>query len=87
MPVFLIGNKLDIKAERAVDFEEAEKKAQDCGYDHFQVSALSGENIHEMFYQVTKKVVEMKEKRTDIIESIGIKRGRRKSTKESDCKW
>jgi hypothetical protein len=29
----------------------------------------------------------MKEKRTDIIESIGIKRGRRKSTKESDCKW
>lgn len=85
--IFIIGNKLDLESERAVDLELAEKKAKDCGYEHYQVSAKSGDNIHEMFYEVTKKVVEMKDKRCDKIESIGIKRGRRKSAKESEWKW
>ena len=48
--IIIIGNKIDLKEERAVTKEEAEKYCKEKNYEYFEVSAKEGTNITNLFY-------------------------------------
>ena len=50
----LVGNKIDLKDQRKVTKEEGEELATDNGMDFFESSALSGENIENIFLSICK---------------------------------
>ncbi len=45
----VVGNKTDLKDERQVSREEAEEFVKEIGADYFETSALSGENVVDLF--------------------------------------
>ena len=48
--LILVGNKLDLEERREIKYEEGKKFAEDYGFiDFFETSALTGENIKNMF--------------------------------------
>jgi Ras-related protein Rab-6A len=48
--IIIIGNKIDLKEERVVPKEEAEKYCKEKNYEYFEVSAKEGTNITNFFY-------------------------------------
>jgi DnaJ family protein C protein 27 len=61
--VFILGNKCDAKGKE-VDASEAIVYAKKRGYEYFQTSASTGENINEVFEKAfTKAVQQMEEKK------------------------
>jgi len=48
----LVGNKIDLQQDRKVTKESAEELATEYGMDFYEVSALSGENIDQLFYGI-----------------------------------
>ena len=59
MVIGLVGNKLDLEADRTVQKEEAEKLAQENGMVLLEASANTGENVIEIFEQLAKQIVEI----------------------------
>jgi small GTP-binding protein len=49
VPVFLVGNKIDLSSERTVEREEAESAAASLGFPYHETSVASGEGISELF--------------------------------------
>lgn len=56
--ICIIGNKSDLIDERRVQFTEAAKFCQDNNLIHFECSALSGENIEEVFGKTSKSILQ-----------------------------
>lgn len=54
--VMLLGNKIDLAEDRQVSKEEAQEFAKQRGFLFQEVSALSGEGIHESFLKMVKTV-------------------------------
>ncbi len=54
---YLIGNKSDLTSERKVKKEDALKMARDLGLEYIEVSALSGENVNDMFNKIAERVI------------------------------
>lgn len=52
-----MGNKSDLKAERQVDAGEAADFAQDNNMIFMEVSALTGENVEEVFKVLSKTIL------------------------------
>ena len=50
----LVGNKLDLEAKRAVTKAQGEEKAKAYGAIFLEVSAKTGENVKEIFKDLTK---------------------------------
>ena len=57
----LCGNKSDLKDNRKVSNEEAEELADQLNINYLETSALTGENIDNMFRIVSKKLMEVYE--------------------------
>lgn len=55
--LFLVGNKLDLAAQRQVSVEEAEKKAADYNMTYIETSAKMGQNVKTLFKKVALKLV------------------------------
>lgn len=55
--IYLIGNKLDLKQERTVSRQEAEKMAKKLNITYIETSALTGENINHMFTQISTEII------------------------------
>ena len=51
-PIIIVGNKSDLNDLRKVSFEEGESFARNHGYNFYEVSAKSGENVKEAFYDI-----------------------------------
>ena len=60
LPIIIIGNKIDLE-EREVQFKEAEKFWKEQGYQYFETSAKTGENIDNTIKTLVKMVVNVKE--------------------------
>jgi len=58
---YLCGNKIDLRAERQVSSEQAIEITKKLNIEYFETSALTGENIDQMFYSLAKKIVELYE--------------------------
>jgi Ras-related protein Rab-1A len=59
-PIVLVGNKLDIKDKRAVDYETAKAWADKNNLKYFETSAKDGTNVNEAFMSLSEKIVELK---------------------------
>jgi Ras-related protein Rab-5C len=54
--IVLIGNKVDMENLRQIPKEVAEQYAQEAGVYHFEASAKTNTNIHEIFQYVADKL-------------------------------
>lgn len=54
----LIGNKSDLKDQREVSYEEASEFAEELNLSYLETSALTGENINQMFLEISKEIIE-----------------------------
>jgi small GTP-binding protein len=68
MKLMIIGNKTDLKDERAVTTEEALEKAKDLEAPLMETSALDGNNVKEAFYDLLKEMYREIRKKLDIAE-------------------
>lgn len=55
--IYLIGNKNDLENKRQVSQEEAQKFAEENNLIFFETSALTGNNIEEIFIQSATELV------------------------------
>ena len=62
---YLFGNKSDLTSDRIVDKDFAKELADDLNLDYIEVSALTGKNVENSFYQITKKLMDSKTIRMD----------------------
>ena len=52
---FLVGNKTDLKNNRGVPADKAKKYAEDNNMQFFEVSAMKGDNLDELFKDIVKE--------------------------------
>ena len=52
--IYLVGNKIDLEGKRVITKEEGQKYAKDNQINYFEVSAKSGEGIHDLFNDIIK---------------------------------
>ena len=58
MYLVIVANKIDLINKRVVTKEEAEKYAEKNNISYFEVSAKTGEGVHEMFNNITKGTID-----------------------------
>ena len=63
IPIFLVGNKMDLEEKREITFEEGEKFAKENGLMFCECSAKTGENIDFIFNKLANKIHENKIKK------------------------
>mmetsp|Transcript_4536 Transcript_4536/g.6332 ORF Transcript_4536/g.6332 Transcript_4536/m.6332 type:complete len:218 (-) Transcript_4536:51-704(-) len=56
----IAGNKIDLERNRVVPLEKAEAYAQSVGAKHFSTSSKLNKGLHELFLDMTKRMVEQK---------------------------
>ena len=54
--IYLVGNKIDMDDERKVKTEEGQKLAEELGVPFVETSAKSGENIDNIFSDITERI-------------------------------
>ncbi|XP_058452271.1 ras-related protein Rab-14 [Malaya genurostris] len=54
--IFLIGNKSDLESTREVTYEEAKKFADENGLMFAEASAMTGQNVEEVFLETARKI-------------------------------
>lgn len=54
--VALVGNKLDLEAERKVSTKEAKEYADELGLIFKEISAKTGEGIKDVFHSIASKL-------------------------------
>ncbi|KAF7639521.1 hypothetical protein Mgra_00000850 [Meloidogyne graminicola] len=72
----LVGNKIDLGNQRKVKIDEGKQLAKDYDIPFIETSAKSGQNINEIFYNLTKRLltfIEKKEGKEEEEEKIIIK--------------
>ena len=62
---YLFGNKSDLTQERKIKKELAKELAEELNIDYIEISALTGKNVENSFYQITKKLMDTKTVRMD----------------------
>ena len=58
LPIMIIGNKIDLRDERIITFEEGKNLADEHKLQFFETSALNGENVEESFISFAYEVLE-----------------------------
>lgn len=62
--LYLVGNKSDLEADRAVPEEQGRSKAEKIGAQFFETSAMNGSGIDDLFTTLAKKCVEATQSNT-----------------------
>lgn len=57
---FLIGNKKDLEEERVITTEQGESIANELKFGYIESSALTGENVNEMFEMIAEALLKTK---------------------------
>merc|ERR1711881_760261 len=55
--IIAVGNKRDLKEERQVSFLEASRFAQEQDILFLETSALTGENVQEVFHTLAQRIL------------------------------
>ncbi|KAG0680828.1 GTP-binding protein of the rab/ypt [Pichia californica] len=91
--ITLVGNKLDLNDDRQISKDYALDFANELGLLYFEVSAKTGENIHELFKQIALKMPfkslitagNKKNNNNNNNNSNSVDLSKRPSTNEQDC--
>lgn len=78
--IVLIANKLDLKEERKITYEEGLELAKKEGAQYLEVSAFSGENVEKAFEVLTQEII--KNGGGDSVKGVELKEG---NGKEKRC--
>ena len=54
-PIIIVGNKSDVN-DRKISYEEGKKYAESKGYNFYETSAKSGDNIEEVFNDIFEQL-------------------------------
>ena len=57
IPVLVVGNKYDLKSQLKVDGKELKRESKKLNASHSWVSAKSGENVKEAFYELAQMMI------------------------------
>lgn len=58
VPLFIVGNKVDLEDELQVDVAQGQQFAQESNFRFFSTSALTGFNVNFLFQKVAEEVLE-----------------------------
>ena len=93
--VIIIGNKIDCINEREIKTEEAKKYSKELGFEYFETSAKTGQNVNDTIKYLAKEVMKKKNKifqnsyNSNINRNINDKNGyvidKRQNEKEGCC--
>ena len=90
IPIFLVGNKMDLEEKREITFEEGEKYAKENGLMFCECSSKTGENIDFIFNklanEINEKSEELEKEFKKIKEEINQKKLRKKKIRDKRCK-
>jgi len=62
IPRVVLGNKIDLEGKRAVSFEEASEFCDRYGLEYVEVSAQSGENVQNVYFNLISKAFQEQRK-------------------------
>ena len=91
IPIILVGNKLDLEDSeehgRIVEYNEGDDFANENEIDFFEVSAVSGANIDNVFISIAEKVLNsLQSERLLSVENIKIEEDKEKvKVKKKKC--
>ena len=91
IPIILVGNKLDLEDNeehgRIVEYNEGDDFANENEIDFFEVSAVSGANIDNVFISIAEKVLNsLQSERLLSVENIKIEEDKEKvKVKKKKC--
>lgn len=57
----IAANKMDLERQRQVDEAAAEKYAESVGASHIHTSAKADRNVNELFLDVTRRMIEVRD--------------------------
>ena len=77
VPFVIAGNKADLEDQRAITKERGDELASSMGVKHFETSAKTKLNVAEIFKQVAREIVALKEKSSSGEDKGGRTTGRR----------
>ena len=86
-PIIVIGNKSDLDDKRQVSYEEGENFAKNKGYNFYETSAKTGENINEAFNDIFEQLYKILEGEITGRDKVnpGITLGIQKKKKKKCC--
>ncbi|MHA1910877.1 MAG: Rab family GTPase [Candidatus Kariarchaeaceae archaeon] len=58
IPVVIVGNKLDLAAQREVTSEEAQIVADELGATYYEASAKTGKTVEEFFTKIAHDIID-----------------------------
>ncbi|CAF0838483.1 unnamed protein product [Brachionus calyciflorus] len=61
LPIILIGNKSDLKQNRLISYEEANRRAEEWGIPYIETSAKTRENVDRAFSEIFLKIKDIKQ--------------------------
>ncbi|KAJ5066241.1 ras-related protein rab-2-a [Anaeramoeba ignava] len=84
LEIMLIGNKKDLKHRREVSYEQGEKFARENNLQFLETSAKENENIEEAFLQISKKIYEKIQNRSNEKDITGVSKRTQTPTRKID---
>lgn len=87
MRMILVGNKADAAGRRKVTRKQAEEFAANLGVLYFETSAVTGQNIHEVFEEITKVIYITSDLKSPITDNALVLQGSQKETTSGLCSW
>ena len=87
MRMILVGNKADAEDRRKVTRKQAEEFAANLGVLYFETSAVTGQNIHKVFEEITKVIYITSDLKSPITDNALVLQGSQKETTSGWCSW
>ncbi|KAI6188374.1 GTP-binding protein ryh1 [Aphelenchoides besseyi] len=83
--VIIVGTKLDLNASRKVERKTAEEYCAQFGYEYYEVSAKTGENMEKLFARVAEYAQSEDSKSRIDDTTIHVDSGNRREKRQSRC--
>lgn len=87
MRMILVGNKADLDDRRKVTRRQAEEFAANLGVLYYETSAVTGQNIHKVFEEITKVIYITSDLKSPVTDNALVLQGSQKEPTSGWCSW